>query len=111
MDSIRTVPFWFATFCLGFTVLQYAALLLRAALSRQLLRQNRAGRRPVAVVMMIIHLRTFTGISDTVRMLGWSVALTWGYRQLTLVWRIRSLFQAKLAGGEMPRAGFKTESV
>ena len=80
-------------------MLQYAALLLRAALSRQLLRQNRAGRRPVAVVMMIIHLRTFTGISDTVRMLGWSVALTWGYRQLTLVWRIRSLFQVKLAGG------------
>ena len=65
----------------------------------------------LAVVMMTIHLRTFTGISDTVRMMGWSVALTWGYRQLTLVWRIRSLFPGETGWGEMPRAGFKTESV
>ena len=65
----------------------------------------------LAVVMMIIHLRTFTRIRDTLRMLGWSVALTWGYRQLTLVWRIRSLFPGETGWGEMPRAGFKTESV
>lgn len=62
MDSIRTVLFWFATFCLGFTVLQYAALLLWAALSRQLLRQNRAGRRPVALATVATD-KSMPGVS------------------------------------------------
>jgi hypothetical protein len=41
-------------------------------------------------------------------MFGWAIALNWGYRQLTLVWRIRSLFPGSTGWGEMPRAGFKT---
>jgi hypothetical protein len=64
----------------------------------------------LSVAMMSKYLRTFTRPSDLVRLLGWAVALTWGYRQLTLVWRIRSLFLGASGWGEMPRAGFKTNA-
>lgn len=61
----------------------------------------------LGVTLMTRHLRTFRTRRDLVRLLGWSVALNWGYRQLTLVWRIRSLFPGSTGWGEMPRAGFK----
>ena len=64
----------------------------------------------LAVAMMTTHLRVFSGFKDTLRMMVWAIALNWGYRQLTLVWRIRSLFPGEAGWGEMPRSGFKTES-
>jgi cellulose synthase/poly-beta-1,6-N-acetylglucosamine synthase-like glycosyltransferase len=62
----------------------------------------------LSVAIMTKYLRIFTRPSDLVRMFAWAVALNWGYRQLTLVWRIRSLFPGSTGWGEMPRAGFKT---
>jgi len=61
-----------------------------------------------SVAMMSRYLQTFTSRSDVMRLFGWAVAMNWGYRQLTLVWRIRSLFPGASGWGEMPRAGFKT---
>jgi hypothetical protein len=58
--------------------------------------------------MMTRYLRTFTRRADLLRMFAWAIALNWGYRQLTLVWRMRSLFPGETGWGEMPRAGFKT---
>lgn len=62
----------------------------------------------LSVAMMTRYLRIFTRRSDIVRLFAWSVALNWGYRQLTLVWRIRSLLPGATGWGEMPRAGFKS---
>jgi cellulose synthase/poly-beta-1,6-N-acetylglucosamine synthase-like glycosyltransferase len=62
----------------------------------------------VGVLMTTRHLKVFNRSVDLVRMLGWAIALNWGYRQLTLVWRIRSLLPGATGWGEMPRAGFKT---
>ena len=62
----------------------------------------------LSVAVMTKYLRTFSRPADLVRMFGWAIALNWGYRQLTLVWRIRSLFPGATGWGEMPRAGFKT---
>jgi cellulose synthase/poly-beta-1,6-N-acetylglucosamine synthase-like glycosyltransferase len=62
----------------------------------------------LAVLMSTRHLRTFDRPIDVARMLGWAVAVNWGYRQLTLVWRVRSLLPGATGWGEMPRAGFKT---
>jgi cellulose synthase/poly-beta-1,6-N-acetylglucosamine synthase-like glycosyltransferase len=62
----------------------------------------------VGVTLMCRHLHTFGSHRDVFRLVGWSIAFNWGYRQLTLVWRIRSLFPGSTGWGEMPRAGFKT---
>ena len=62
----------------------------------------------LSVAVMTKYLQTFSRPADLVRMFGWAIALNWGYRQLTLVWRIRSLFPGATGWGEMPRAGFKT---
>ena len=62
----------------------------------------------LSVAIMTRYLQTFTSRSDVMRLFGWAVAMNWGYRQLTLVWRIRSLFPGATGWGEMPRAGFKT---
>jgi cellulose synthase/poly-beta-1,6-N-acetylglucosamine synthase-like glycosyltransferase len=62
----------------------------------------------LSVAVMTKHLGTFSRRSDLVWMVMWAVAVNWGYRQLTLVWRIRSLFPGSNGWGEMPRAGFKT---
>lgn len=62
----------------------------------------------MGVSMMTRHLQTFRSVGDTVKLVGWSIAVNWGYRQLTLVWRIRSLFPGSTGWGEMPRAGFRT---
>jgi cellulose synthase/poly-beta-1,6-N-acetylglucosamine synthase-like glycosyltransferase len=64
----------------------------------------------VGVSMMARHLRTYRSGRDIARLIGWAVALNWGYRQLTLVWRIRSLLPGSTGWGEMPRAGFKTST-
>ena len=64
----------------------------------------------LGVGMMTRHLHTFDRRDDLLRLIGWSVAVNWGYRQLTLVWRIRSLFPGAGGWGEMPRAGFRTST-
>jgi cellulose synthase/poly-beta-1,6-N-acetylglucosamine synthase-like glycosyltransferase len=61
----------------------------------------------IGVSMMTRYLHTFGSRRDLLRLVGWSVAANWGYRQLTLVWRIRSLLPGATGWGEMPRAGFK----
>ncbi len=60
----------------------------------------------IGVSMMTKYLHTFSSRRDLLWLVGWSVAANWGYRQLTLVWRIRSLFPGSTGWGEMPRAGF-----
>lgn len=62
----------------------------------------------LGVTLMTRHLGTFRTRTDVVRLLWWAVAMNWGYRQLTVVWRIRSLFPGASGWGEMPRLGFKT---
>lgn len=64
----------------------------------------------LGVAMMTRYLGTFNTRKDILRMLGWAFAVNWGYRQLTLVWRIRSMLPGATGWGEMPRAGFKTTS-
>ena len=61
----------------------------------------------LGVTLMTRHLQTFRSRRDMWRLLGWAVVANWGYRQLTLVWRIRSLLPGSTGWGEMPRAGFK----
>ncbi|MCG8319993.1 MAG: glycosyltransferase family 2 protein, partial [Cytophagales bacterium] len=62
----------------------------------------------IGVTLMTRHLGTFRSRCDVVRLLGWAVATNWGYRQMTVVWRIRSLLPGAAGWGEMPRLGFKT---
>jgi len=62
------------------------------------------------VFMMTKYLGTFSERRDVLRLFGWAVAANWGYRQLTLAWRIRSLFPGSTGWGEMPRAGFRTQN-
>lgn len=64
----------------------------------------------IGVVLMVRHLHVFNSARDIRRMLVWAIVINWGYRQLTLVWRIRSMLPGATGWGEMPRAGFKTRS-
>ncbi len=64
----------------------------------------------LGVTMMTKYVRVYRTRGDVLRLLGWSVAVNWGYRQLTLLWRIRSIFRGSTGWGEMPRAGFRTAS-
>lgn len=59
------------------------------------------------VSMLTKHLRTFRSRRDIARLAWWSVVFNWGYRQTTLVWRIRSLFPGATGWGEMTRTGIK----
>jgi cellulose synthase/poly-beta-1,6-N-acetylglucosamine synthase-like glycosyltransferase len=65
----------------------------------------------IGVSMMTKYLHTFNSRRDLRWLIGWSVATNWGYRQLTLVWRIRSLFPGSTGWGEMPRTGFSLAPV
>jgi cellulose synthase/poly-beta-1,6-N-acetylglucosamine synthase-like glycosyltransferase len=62
----------------------------------------------VGVMLMTRHLQTIRTRRDLLRLIGWSFAFNWGYRQITLIWRIRSLFPGATGWGAMPRAGFKS---
>ena len=59
---IRTLVVGFGMVCFSFTVLQYTVLLVYAVLSGRLLRDNRAGRRPVALAKIATD-RTMPGVS------------------------------------------------
>ncbi len=61
----------------------------------------------LAVLVGVQRLAIYHRPSDVRRLILFAVLLNWGYRQLTLVWRIRSLLPGETAWGEMPRAGFK----
>lgn len=58
--------------------------------------------------MAISRLGVYHRSADVWRLIGFAVKVNWGYRQLTLVWRIRSMLPGENVWGEMPRAGFKT---
>ncbi len=62
----------------------------------------------IGVRLMTTHMDTFRTRTDVLRLLKWAIVVNWGYRQLTLVWRIRSMFPGETGWGEMPRAGFQT---
>ncbi len=62
----------------------------------------------LAVVMSSRHLSAFTRTKDVWRLLWSTLLFNWGYRQLSLWWRIRSLLPGAAGWGEMTRAGIKT---
>lgn len=62
----------------------------------------------IGVLVAVTRLDIYRRPSDLKRMLLFSLAVNWGYRQLTLWWRLRSLLPGETQWGEMPRAGFKT---
>ena len=41
----------------------------------------------LGVTMMTKYVRVFTTPRDVLRLLGFAVAVNWGYRQLTLIWQ------------------------
>ena len=61
----------------------------------------------LGALMAVKRLTIYQRAIDVRRLIMFAVLLNWGYRQLTLVWRIRSLLPGETAWGEMPRAGFK----
>ncbi len=65
----------------------------------------------VATLSVAVGVSTFgfyNRPSDLGRMLLFSLAVNWGFRQQSLWWRLRALLPGETAWGEMPRAGFKT---
>lgn len=64
----------------------------------------------LGALMGIARLGVYHRSADAWRLIGFAVLVNWGYRQLTLVWRIRSMLPGENIWGEMPRAGFKTVS-
>lgn len=64
----------------------------------------------LGALMGMSRLGVYHRSADAWRLIGFAVLVNWGYRQLTLVWRIRSMFPGENIWGEMPRAGFKTVS-
>lgn len=62
----------------------------------------------LGAMMGIARLGVYHRSADVWRLIGFALLVNWGYRQLTLVWRIRSMFPGENIWGEMPRAGFKT---
>ena len=62
----------------------------------------------LGALMGIARLGVYHRSRDVWRLVGFALKVNWGYRQLTLVWRIRSLLPGENVWGEMPRAGFTT---
>ncbi len=68
----------------------------------------------VGVLSVGLAVRTFSFLNrplEVARLVLWAIVMNWGYRQLTLLWRLRSLFPGDTAWGEMPRSGFRTAGV
>jgi cellulose synthase/poly-beta-1,6-N-acetylglucosamine synthase-like glycosyltransferase len=59
-----------------------------------------------AVHMAVHYLPFYRRKSDARWMLLWALASQYGYRQMTLVWRVRSLFPGGTGWGVMPRLGY-----
>ncbi len=64
----------------------------------------------LGAMMGVARLGVYHRSADVWRLIGYAIKVNWGYRQLTLVWRMRSLLPGDNTWGEMPRAGFKTVS-
>lgn len=64
----------------------------------------------LGALMGIGRLGIYHRSADVWRLIAFAVLVNWGYRQLTLVWRMRSILPGDNTWGEMPRAGFKTVS-
>jgi cellulose synthase/poly-beta-1,6-N-acetylglucosamine synthase-like glycosyltransferase len=61
----------------------------------------------VSVMTASRHIEEYQTLRDRLRLLKWAFLLQFGYRQLTLYWRVASLKKQKVATwGEMTRAGF-----
>ncbi|MCP4087811.1 MAG: glycosyltransferase family 2 protein [Actinomycetia bacterium] len=60
-----------------------------------------------AVSTQISVLGAFQHPADIRRLLFYAVIFNWGYRQLTVWWRIKSLKAGDQSWGEMPRQGFQ----
>ena len=52
------------------------------------------------------YLNIYKGARNTAMLVGWACLAQFGYRQMTVWWRIRSLFGKNAAWGDMPRVGF-----
>lgn len=59
-----------------------------------------------AAYMAVHYLPFYHKRSDALRLLLWALASQYGFRQLTLMWRVRSLFPGGTGWGVMPRAGY-----
>jgi hypothetical protein len=59
----------------------------------------------LAAGLAVRRFRFFDHPRDVAWLLTWCVAMPFGYRQLTLWWRIRSLLPGRGGWGEMPRVG------
>lgn len=62
----------------------------------------------IGALMGVGRLGIYHRTSDVWRLIGYAIKVNWGYRQLTLIWRMRSILPGDNSWGEMPRAGFKT---
>ena len=51
-------------------------------------------------------LDVYQGPRNALRLLAWAVLMQFGYRQMTVLWRVRSILGKNTAWGAMPRAGF-----
>ncbi|HEX9580227.1 MAG TPA: glycosyltransferase family 2 protein [Gemmatimonadales bacterium] len=90
---------------LGILSVEFALLFLAAALGYQLLLTI------WAVVLEEATFRVYRRFGDFLRILGYAVAEPFGYRQLTVFWRLKAFWNA-LRGfthwGEMQRQGFQS---
>lgn len=53
------------------------------------------------------HLDVYRSWKDTARLLAYAVGSQFGFRQLTLYWRMKSLTKKNMAWGTMARVGYK----
>jgi cellulose synthase/poly-beta-1,6-N-acetylglucosamine synthase-like glycosyltransferase len=88
---------------MGFLSIQFALLFLAVALGYQMLLSI------WAVILEETTFHLYNRFSDFLRMLGYAILEPFGYRQLTVVWRLKGFWNA-LRGlthwGEMRRRGF-----
>ena len=64
-----------------------------------------------AVVLEEVSFRRYGRLGDPLRLLGYAVLEAFGYRQLTVWWRLKAFwwaFQGRRAWGEMTRKGFES---
>jgi cellulose synthase/poly-beta-1,6-N-acetylglucosamine synthase-like glycosyltransferase len=56
------------------------------------------------------HLGVYPSWKDTARLIGYAVASQFGFRQLSLFWRMKSLTKKNMAWGAMVRVGYSKPS-
>ncbi|MCP5027340.1 MAG: glycosyltransferase family 2 protein [Actinomycetia bacterium] len=63
-----------------------------------------------AVSTQVAVLGAFRHRADVRRLLYYALIFNWGYRQLTVWWRVKSFKAGEFVWGEMPRQGFQVVS-